>query len=386
MPVIRNISLRSHCNDLGGKIWNPAFRWTTTYSVFLELTDGKGRIGTGECWCFDSSPEALLAFIKTEVAPHFIDLDLEQAQDVCAKLTAKATLTARHGILASALSGIDIAIWDIRAQSVGLPIWKCLNQQGSGVVDLYASGGLYGQEKDEAALAAEMAGFAADGFSLSKMKIGGESFEHDVKRVCAVIDALPAKAKLIVDGVYSYTSDQALKIYDALPQGRIAAFQSPVRASDIAGMKRLSRASVPVMATEAEYRDEMHRQLIDEAEIAFLQTAPIACGGISRVRAMSDLAKGTNTRLSLEVSSTAIAMMAACHIAAADEMIAHVEYHSIHTVFFEQLPFEFPVSTTGANEMPATSGLGITLDHARTQSECLITTSSLEKVPRQVAE
>ena len=62
MARITRISVHTHCNDLGGKVWNPAIRWTLKYAVFVVLYDAEGRSGTGECWCFDSAPDALVAF------------------------------------------------------------------------------------------------------------------------------------------------------------------------------------------------------------------------------------------------------------------------------------------------------------------------------------
>ena len=113
------------------------------------------------------------------------------------------------------------------------------------------------------------------------------------------------------------------------------------------------------MATEAEYRPELHEKLVHDAQIAFLQTAPIACGGISRVMALSEMVADTQTRLSLEVSSTAVALMAACQIAAADPMIAHVEHHSVHTVFFDTLRLQR--HPNNRHSLPDDPGLGITL-------------------------
>ena len=68
MNSIKQIAVKFHCNDLGGKVWNPALRWTKKFAVFVELIDDAGRVGLGECWCFDSAPDALLAFLRTEVA------------------------------------------------------------------------------------------------------------------------------------------------------------------------------------------------------------------------------------------------------------------------------------------------------------------------------
>ena len=361
MSKICEIKVSTHINDLGGKLWNPAIRWTRKHAIFVELVDESGVTGLGECWCFDAAPDALVAFIRTEVAPNFLGIDLADVLDLAALMTKKATLTARHGILASALSGFDIAAWDLLAKQADQPLWKSLNAQGGGTVPLYASGGLYGEGKGVPELVSEMKKFSADGFGLVKMKIGGTSLIEDIERVHAVVNALPADAQIMVDGVYSYSPDDALRVFEALPEGRITAFQSPTPAIDLAGIKRLSRAGVPVMATEAEYREELHQRLIQESEVSFLQTAPAACGGITRVRALSVLTADTPTKLSLEVSSTAIALLAACHLAASDERIAHVEYHSVHQVFFDQLLLSQPLTAEGSASLPDLSGLGISL-------------------------
>ena len=65
MPTISDIRVSSHCNELGGNLWNPAIRWTRKYAVFIEVETSDGALGLGECWCFDKAPDALIAFIKT---------------------------------------------------------------------------------------------------------------------------------------------------------------------------------------------------------------------------------------------------------------------------------------------------------------------------------
>ena len=380
---ITHISVFTHCNDLGGKIWNPAIRWTKKYAVFVCIQDDTGRQGLGECWCFDTAPDALVAFLRTEVIQHFLGTSLEDMADISSAMITRAILTARHGILASALSGIDIAMWDLRAQHANQPIWMNLSSNARGTVNLYASGGLYGVGKTPAMLADEMAGHTQRGFILSKMKVGGDTIEADVARVHAVLKALPEDTKLIIDGVYTYSADDALRVFNALPEGRIEAFQSPTKAWDYDGMSRLSKAGVPVMATEAEYRPELHEKLTHDAQVAFLQTAPIACGGISRVMALSQLVADTPTRLSLEVSSTAVALMAACQVAAADPMIAHVEHHSVHTVFFDTLRLQ--KKTNNRHSLPDEPGLGIKLPSTDISTAYSTGDDTFAQLPREVA-
>ena len=358
---IIQIKVHTHCNHLGGKIWNPSIRWTDKYAVFVTLHDSAGKVGLGECWCFDAAPDALVAYLRTEVIPHFLGQALTDVPLIARGLFEKATLTARHGILASALAGIDIAMWDLTAKHENTPLWRSLKKGGSGTAHLYASGGLYGEGKSVDDLCREMASHVARGFALSKMKVGALSLQEDTARVKAVLAALPETAKLIIDGVYSYSGDDALRLFDSLPSERIEAFQSPTKAWDYSGMAHLTKAGVPVMATEAEYRPEIHDRLIEEVGVAFLQTAPVAVGGLTQISDLASKVKGTQSRLSLEVSSTAIALMAAIHAAAAHTEVAHVEYHTIHTVFFDALALEQRTEDPFRVTPPNRPGLGISL-------------------------
>jgi len=373
VSVITQFNVHTHCNDLCGKVWNPAITWTKKYAVFVTLENDQGITGLGECWCFDTTPDVLVAYLKTEICPHIIGLDTAECAQVYQKLLSRATLTARHGLLASAWSGIDIALWDMQSRMAKLPLWKYIAQQKSddadaaGKVKLYSSGGLYGKDKTIEDLVIEMQSMNASGFDIVKMKVGGLSIREDLERVNAILAGINSSCKLIIDGVYSYTEAEALEIYSALPAERIEAFQSPVKACKHASMKSLTDAGVPVMATEAEYRTEIHEQLMKTGAVKYLQTAPIACGGIDRLLELNEqvIRAGTDIELSLEVSSTAIALLAACHLGACIPAVTHVEYHYIHQVFFEHLDL-YSISD-GWLQLPEHVGLGMQLPESETQ-------------------
>ena len=359
-------------------MWNPAITWTKKYAVFITLENEQGITGLGECWCFDTAPDVLVAYLKTEICPHVAGATIDDCADIFQRLWSRATLTSRHGLLASAWSGIDIALWDLRSRITSVPLWKLLasgnaqTPKPDGSVYLYASGGLYGEPKTLDDLAAEMASMHMAGFDIVKMKTGGLSITKDLERINAVLDSLNPSCKLIIDGVYSYTASQALELFSKLPAERIEAFQSPVPAADIEGMRSLCHEGVPVMATEAEYRSEIHEQLINTGAVKYLQTAPIACGGISRLMQLSeDVAKTTNPRvtLSLEVSSTAVALLAAAQYAAASIEVTHVEYHYLHQVFFDRLNLTQIDNQTGWFRLSEAPGLSMDILELDTRLE-----------------
>lgn len=380
MSVINRINVYTHCNDLGGKVWNPAITWTKKYAVFVSIENEQGVTGLGECWCFDASPDVLIAYLKTEVCPYIIGAQTDECDAIYQRLLSKATLTARHGLLASAWSGIDIALWDIRSTNAGLPLWQFLATHTAnpsnttdtikqstiknGSIELYASGGLYGKDKTTEDLVNEMISMQSDGFRIVKMKIGGLAMKQDIDRINTVLAHLNANTQLIIDGVYTYTIAKALQLFNQIPTERIEAFQSPLPSANLAGMRTIRIMGIPVMATEAEYRSEIHQQLIQTGAVKFLQSSPIACGGISRLLQLTEQLTHTSEpriKLSLEVSSTAVAFMAAAHYAAAHHDVEHVEYHYVHQVFFDQLALIPVPNHVGRFSLPDTVGLGISL-------------------------
>jgi len=392
MSKITQISVYTHCNDIGGKVWNPAIKWIQKFAVFVEIKDEDGYSGIGECWCFDTAPDALVAFLRTEVLPQFLGIEVDIGFRLIPEAATRATLTARHGILASALSGIDIALWDLCSKRAQKPLWAFLQAElvsdgqeqkqaqgrgqrakpARGEVYLYGSGGLYGEGKNTDDLVAEMRRMCRFPFDLVKMKVGALSVDEDIQRVRAVLNGLADTARLIIDGVYNYTEAHAQEMYKALPNHRIEAFQSPITAQDIAGMHSLTTAGVPVMASEAEYRHEIHQQLIVDNAVRFLQVSPIACGGLTRLAALAmriEKQRENTIALSLEVSSTAVALSAACHFAAAFKQVVHTEYHTIHNVFFDNLDFHNVQNRPGWIELADTAGLGISLPPAAVKLE-----------------
>lgn len=361
---IADVRVFSAVNDLAGKVWNPKIRWTRKYSVIVEVVTDTGLSGVGECWCFDRTPDPLVTYLRSEVIPFVVGQAVNEWAATHRALSDKATLSARHGILASALSGIDIALWDLAAQSKGVPLYQELGGS-DGRVAVYASGGLYGENKSSDDLAAELAGYIERGFRQVKMKVGALSQQDDAARVAAVRARLGDTAELMVDGVYSYDARGAADFHARIIDAGVSAFQSPVAADDIEAMAWLvSERGVPVMGLEAEYRLPILGLLLERRAVSVLQIATVACGGMTVARNVLDLALEAGVPASLEVSSTGVATMAALHLGAAHRAVVSVEYHMVHQVLFDLLPFPPDGVCDGFVQLPDRPGLGLEVPFA----------------------
>jgi len=118
------------------------------------------------------------------------------------------------------------------------------------------------------------------------------------------------------------------------------------------------------MGTEAEYRHEILREMISTNAVKYLQVAPVAIGGITAVVELAEIIRELDStiRLSMEVSSTAVALLAACHISLCCDLIEHVEYHYVHQVYFAQMGLTATGLMNGDSEYMNGVGLGVCLD------------------------
>ena len=108
-----------------------------------------------------------------------------------------------HGDRSVAVGTIDMAVWDAVAKIADQPLFRLLaerhNRQADPRVFVYAAGGYYYPGKDNTALCSEMRSYLDRGYTVVKMKIGGEAIDEDRRRIEAVLKELDGKARLAVD-------------------------------------------------------------------------------------------------------------------------------------------------------------------------------------------
>src|SRR6185436_16376534 len=189
---IAAVSVLEYSRQLDGRSRNPASRWTERRAPLVAIEAANGLAGIGEAWCRQASIGLILAHLADVVAPRMPGAELADHASIArisSALRATADAGAEPWIAAAAASAIDMALWDLFAQSRQLPLWRALGGSSSRV-RVYASGGLYrdGDGIDE--LAAQMRGHVAAGFRAVKMKIGALPLASDLERVQAVRAAI----------------------------------------------------------------------------------------------------------------------------------------------------------------------------------------------------
>jgi L-alanine-DL-glutamate epimerase-like enolase superfamily enzyme len=139
-----------------------------------------------------------------------------------------------------AISAVDLALWDLKARLLGLPLVSLLGATRESV-EIYGSGGFCDYSK--ARLQEQLSGWVKSGISRVKMKIGRDA-PADRTRVFAAREAIGIEARLFVDANGAYSRKQALEQAEAFAELGVTWFEEPVSSDDLAGL-RLIRDRAP---------------------------------------------------------------------------------------------------------------------------------------------
>jgi L-alanine-DL-glutamate epimerase-like enolase superfamily enzyme len=271
----------------------------------------------------------------------------------------RTQVSTRRSQTWAAMSAVDMALWDIKAQAAGEPLWRMLGGCDPRVMP-YASGGLYkeGQSPDE--FAREYAEYARQGFRAVKIKVGGAPLAADIERVAKLREALGPEPRLMVDGVSNFDVPAALAFAHAARRYDLTWFEQPIAVEDIMGMTRIHReGGIPLCGIENDYGLFAFRRLIETDAVHFVQFDPIVSGGITFGRKIAALAEAFYKPVTLHHSNSVVSMLANLHLAAALPNAHSVEWHVIHQPLFDHAEKGAFTLRDGSLCAPNRPGLGI---------------------------
>src|SRR5438132_6827532 len=282
---------------LDGRSWNPTLRWHERRAPLLILETDSGLTGVGEAWSKQPRIALVLDHLASHCAPALLGRDPLLRMQICAQLGSAPTAASEPWVVAAAASAIDIALWDLAAQAAGQPLWRALGGS-TGRTAVYASGGLYRDGTSLKDLAHEFEVYVDQGFTAVKMKLGALPLEADLERARTVRNAVGDEVTLWVDAVNQLTRASAPAWCAALARVGVAAVQAPLPFDDISGMADINASLLPVIATEAEHREEVFRALVEANAVTYLQYCVGLCGGFSgamRIDALAATQAGEST-------------------------------------------------------------------------------------------
>lgn len=247
--------------------------WDSTTLVLAEISAG-GKTGIGYSYASD----AAAGIITGKLAEHLDGTDAFSIPAAWESMVGAVRNLGWRGICANAISAADIALWDLKAKLLDLPVCELIGRAQERV-EVYGSGGF--TSYDNGRLAEQLGRWAhEDGCRAVKMKIGREPGQ-DLARIGAAHAAI-GKSRLFVDANGAYSRKQALEFARAFVEFGIGWFEEPVSSDDLEGLRLLRDRAPPVMdiaAGEYGYEQFYFRRMLEAGAVDVLQIdATRACG------------------------------------------------------------------------------------------------------------
>lgn len=301
------------------------FTWDATTLVLAEV-DAADATGIG--WSYTDA--GAVAVVRDLLAPALRDRDVHAIEGAWQGMVAAVRNVGATGIAASAIAAVDIALWDLRARLLGLPL-VALFGRARDAVPLYGSGGF--TSYDDARLRDQLGGWAAEGFEAVKMKVGADP-GRDLARVAAARDAI-GDTRLFVDANGAWTRKQALAFAARFADLGVCWLEEPVRADDLAGCALVRDRAPPGMDVAAgEYGWDLpfFARLLPCVDV--VQADATRCLGFTGFRKVAALCEAHRLPLSAHCAPTLH-----LHVGCAAAPLVHVEWFHDHARI-EQRYFE----------------------------------------------
>ncbi len=334
--------------------------WDKTTMVLVKARAG-GEQGLG--WSYASA--AAQTVITEMLADVVTGQDAFDSTGTAEAMARQVRNIGRPGVAATAISAVDIALWDLKARLLGQSLAGLLGRVRQDV-PVYGSGGF--TSYDDTRTRQQLSEWVdKERIPRVKIKIGeswGGNVRRDLARAELAREVIGPEAELYVDANGGYSAGQAIRVADELSAVDVSWFEEPVSSQDLAGLAAVRRQVRPdVAAGEYSWSLADSARLIDAGAIDCLQLDVTRCGGITEFIRGAALAAAHN----LQVSGHCAPNLHA-HAGAAVPNLRHVEYFHDHQRI-ERLFFDGVLDPAGGAMRPDLDrpGHGLALRDADTE-------------------
>ncbi|POP43383.1 mandelate racemase [Superficieibacter electus] len=343
-------------------------RYGTRTAMLVEIETDEGICGWGECY----GPARITQAVVDELGSMIIGSDPLNSEFIWQDLYARLRDHGQKGLLIEGLSGIDIALWDIRGKYFDVPAYTLLGGQLRSEVQAYATG-LYRRDSGNATeyLAEEAASYVEQGFRAMKLKVGF-GVEEDYHITRTIRETIGDNVALMIDANHAYDAVAAIALARKVEPLDIACFEEPVPPEDLDGYCRVKAAtSIPIAGGECEFTRYGFKNVIAAQAMDILQPDICAAGGLSECKKIADMAQAFGIRTNPHVWGSGVG------IAASLQWMALVPTHTPVSLNPAQPLLEFdqtehpirqailqsPIThDRGVVQIPSAPGLGIDIN------------------------
>ncbi len=348
------------------------FRWSFNradirQTVLVEITTDSGLTGWGECF----GPSRPIAAIIQSFRQLLIGADALATDLIWQTLYDRCRDQGQKGMPICAISGIDIALWDIKGKHFDASVHQLMGGPLRTEVEAYATG-MYRRDDGDPLeyLVEEALGYVAEGFRGVKLKIGFD-VEGDVAIARAVREAVGPDIKLMMDANHGYDVIDAIRMGRMVEDLDIRWFEEPVVPEDLAGYREIKAAlKIPLSGGECDYTRYGFRDILATRSIDIIQPDTCAAGGLSECKKIADMAVAHGIRYIPHVWGTGIGLAASMQLLA---VLPHnpagwnpteplLEFDRSEHPFRQAVLTQPLEHVNGVVQVPTGPGLGIEID------------------------
>jgi L-alanine-DL-glutamate epimerase-like enolase superfamily enzyme len=353
-PCVDTLTAAAYEIPTDGPEADGTLAWEKTTAVVATVTGG-GQQGIG--WTYGAGATAKV--ISDLLAPAVIGRSVADPRGANLEMSKAVRNVGRQGIAATAISAVDVALWDLHARLSDAPLFRLLGGSRT-PVPVYGSGGF--TTYDEQQTTAQVCDWLDRcGVRAVKIKVGeswGQRAERDLSRVDLVAGLVGDRAEVFVDANGAYSVGQAVRMGRRFGALGVTWFEEPVSSDDLDGLRAVRGAIEPdVAAGEYGYDLSYFHRMASAGAVDCLQVDVTRCGGITEFLRAAAVAAAHG----LEVSGHCAPHLHAAFVGAVPNL-RHVEYFHDHLRVEEELLFEGAVAARDGCLHPADRpGLGMTV-------------------------
>jgi L-alanine-DL-glutamate epimerase-like enolase superfamily enzyme len=357
---VTTIPLKGETPDGG---WAHGFDPDENLHTLIEIETDSGITGMGSCYTSQSLVEGSLRLLR----PHIIGENALEPERVSEKLLQMTFWQGRGGAVTHAISGIDIAMWDVLGKALEQPVGRLLGGVYRDRIKPYGS--LLFDEPEP--LRRKLEDAVSRGFRAIKLGwsgFGRRDSRYDELLVRTARTTVGDSIEIMVDAggseqFWPHGYKWALETSRMLANYDVTWFEEALPPDDIEGFKRLrDNAPLPISTGEVLTRRQSFAPWIEQGAVDIIQPDTTKCGGLSEARRIAWNAYDHNIQLVSHGWNTAIGLAADLHLAAAMPVARYVEYITPAPYIDEIVAEPFTLDSDGMLTIPVGAGLGINID------------------------
>ncbi|MCZ6473843.1 MAG: mandelate racemase/muconate lactonizing enzyme family protein [SAR324 cluster bacterium] len=329
------------------------FVWGRLHQVIVEIKCEDGLVGYGEAFGY-GIPHAVTALVNHTLRPLLVGENASDITGMIATLFQKSHIWGRYGATIFAISGVEIALWDLAGKRAGKPLYELLGGAASREVKAYAS--LVRYQEEDPLIAEHAARAKKEGYEMIKIH------QNEVESVALAREAIGRDTPLTVDINCLWTPLEATRRAIAMDDYELTWLEEPVwPPEDYNGLADVQESSgVPLASGENACTAFQFHRMLEAGAVSYVQPSVTKVGGIGEFLKVAALAQTYNVALAPHSPYFGPGFLATLHLIAHTRQAKWIEkiYFDLEADLFAS-PLE---PRNGVYTLPDGPGLGLDIN------------------------